>query len=292
MSATAPPVSLTTFVGREQEVVAIRTLLGATRLLTLTGAGGSGKTRLASEVAARVGAESSDGVIWVELAPLHDPELLPGHVFAALGIEQGSRPALNALIDTLRDRTALVVLDNCEHLVTACAQLADALLRACPRLRILATSREALGIGGERAWLVPGLSLPNAGAALDASPLAARLDDSFRILGSGPRTAVPRHRTLREAIDWSYTLLDERERTLLRALSAFAGEFSLEAAESVCARAATDRAEIVDALGALVDKSLVVMREVEGSARYHLLETIRQYAREKLEESSDADDVR
>src|SRR5687768_3025180 len=346
----APPISLTSFVGREEEVAAVRRLLDSARLVTLTGAGGSGKTRLASEIAAQSAGNFAGGVVWVELAPLLDPELLVNAVLAALGAEQGSRPPMTALLDSLRDRETLLVLDNCEHLVDACANLADALLRECPKLRILATSREALGVGGERAWLVPGLSLAGAGASqtfqaidtseavrlfvdraqaavasfqltaanaasvaqicrrLDGLPLAielaaarsralppeqlaARLDGSFRVLTSGSRTAVPRHRTLREAIDWSYRLLDERERTLLQRLSPFAGDFTLEAAESVCADADFDAGDVLDTLGALVDKSLVVMREAEGTARYYLLETIRQFAAERLKESGAADAV-
>src|SRR5687768_9686059 len=345
----APPISLTSFVGREEEVAAVRRLLDSARLVTLTGAGGSGKTRLASEIAAQSARNFAGGVVWVELAPLLDAELLVNAVLAALGAEQGARPPITALLDSLRDRETLLVLDNCEHLVDACANLAEALLRECPKLRILATSREALGVGGERAWLVPGLSLPGGAAqtfqAIDASEavrlfvdraqaavasfqltaanaasvaqicrrldglplaielaaarsralppeqLAARLDDSFRVLTSGSRTAVPRHRTLREAIDWSYRLLDERERTLLQRLSPFAGDFTLEAAESVCADADFDAGDVLDTLGALVDKSLVVMREAEGTARYYLLETIRQFAAERLKESGAADAV-
>jgi predicted ATPase/DNA-binding SARP family transcriptional activator len=337
---TAPPLSLTSFIGREEEVTAIRALLKGTRLLTLTGAGGSGKTRLASEVATLAASDHAAGAIWVELAPLQQPELVPAAVLAALEVEQGTRTAIVALLDSLRERDLLLVLDNCEHLVDACAGLTETLLQSCPRLRILATSREALGVRGERAWLVPGLSLPGADARsataieesdavrlfveraqeavatfqltnenapsivricrrLDGLPLAielaaarvrslppeqlaARLDTSFGVLAGGPRTAVPRHRTLREAIQWSYDLLDAPERTLLERLSVFAGDFTLEAAERVCASAEMRAEVILDLLSSLVDKSLVVMREEGGSARYYLLETIRQFARELL----------
>src|SRR5205823_1604952 len=156
MLAGQPP-----FIGRERETAAVQELLQGTRLLTLTGAGGSGKTRLALEVASRVGAQYPDGVAWVELAPLSNPELVPHHVADALGVRRdGIRSAGDALLEALREWDALLVLDNCEHLVEACARLAEALLRGCPRLRILATSREALGVGGERAWLVPALTLP------------------------------------------------------------------------------------------------------------------------------------
>jgi predicted ATPase/DNA-binding SARP family transcriptional activator len=341
--AASPPLSLTPFIGRDSEVDALRRLLDSSRLLTLTGAGGSGKTRLASEVAARSASRFADGVAWVELAPLGDPELLPTYLLDALGIEHGARPPMTALLDTLRERQLLLVLDNCEHLVDACATIAEALLRGCPRLHILATSREALGVTGERAWLVPGLSLPagegatvasigevaavqlfvdraqaavasftltpgNAAAvaqicrrldglplaielaaarvkALPPEELATRLDDTFRVLTASSRTAVPRHRTLREAIDWSYNLLHDRERALLQRLAMFAGDFTLHAAESVGADADLDAADVLDTLGALVDKSLVVMREVEGTARFYLLETIRQYAAGRLRES-------
>src|SRR2546429_206082 len=156
-----PPAQLTSFIGRERETAAVQELLQSTRLLTLTGAGGSGKTRLALEVASRVAAQYADGVAWVELAPLSNPELVPHHAADALGVRRdGIRSAGDALLEALREWDALLVLDNCEHLVEACARLAEALLRGCPRLRILATSREALGIGGERAWLVPALTLP------------------------------------------------------------------------------------------------------------------------------------
>jgi len=330
-------------------VTAIRALLEGTRLLTLTGAGGSGKTRLASEVATLAAGDHAAGAVWVELAPLQQPELVPAAVLAALEIEQGTRTAVDALLDSLRERDLLLVLDNCEHLVDACAGLAETLLQSCPRLRILATSREALGVRGERAWLVPGLSLPGADARgiaaiegsdavrlfveraqesvatfqltnenapsivricrrLDGLPLAielaaarirslppeqlaARLDVSFGVLAGGPRTAVPRHRTLREAIQWSYDLLDASERTLLERLSVFAGDFTLEAAERVCASAEMPAEVILDLLASLVDKSLVVMREEGGSARYYLLETIRQFARERLQEARAAQTV-
>ena len=339
----AVPTSLTTFVGREEDVASLCRLLESTRLLTLTGAGGSGKTRLATEVATRSSMRFADGTAWIELAPLADSGLLPTYILDALGVEHGARIPMTALLETLRDREMLLVLDNCEHIVEACALLVDALLRGCPRLRILATSREALGVSGERAWLVPGLALPaassdtvanigeaaavrlfvdraqgalatfrltpaNAAAVaqicrrLDGLPLAielaaarvralapeqlaTRLDDAFKVLTSGARTAVPRHRTLKEAIEWSYNLLDDRERALLERLSVFAGDFTLHAAESVAADADLDSADVLDTLGALVDKSLVVMREIEGTARFYLLETIRQYAVARLRDS-------
>jgi predicted ATPase len=158
----AVPTSLTTFVGREEDVASLCRLLESTRLLTLTGAGGSGKTRLATEVATRSSMRFADGTAWIGLAPLADSGLLPTYILDALGVEHGARIPMTALLETLRDREMLLVLDNCEHIVEACALLVDALLRGCPRLRILATSREALGVSGERAWLVPGLALPAA----------------------------------------------------------------------------------------------------------------------------------
>ena len=342
----AVPASLTAFIGREEDVASLGRLLESTRLLTLTGAGGSGKTRLATEVATRVAERFPGGVAWVELAPLADKELLPVYLLDVLGVEHGARAPTTALLETLRERQMLLVLDNCEHIVEACATLVDVLLRGCPRLRILATSREALGVSGERAWLVPGLALPpattnqaasigeaaavqlfvdraqaavatfqltpsNAAAiaqicrrldglplaielaaarvrALPPEQLASRLNDAFKALGSGSRTAVPRHRTLKEAIEWSYQLLDDRERRLLQRLSVFAGDFTLQAAESVGTDADLDAADVLDILGALVDKSLVAMRETEGTARFYLLETIRQYAAARLQDSGDA----
>jgi len=343
MSFSSIPRGLNRLIGRDADVRALVALLRDNRLVTLTGAGGSGKTRLASEVAARSADRFPDGIVWIELAPLAEPTLLATYLLDALGLEHGSRPPLDTLLDTLRERDMLLVLDNCEHLVQACAVLAERLLHECPRLRILATSREALGIDGERAWLVPGLTVPeaavqpvdtlqdvpavrlfveraqasqsafrltseNANAVvqicrrLDGLPLAielaaarirtlpphelaGRLDDAFRVLSAGPRTAVPRHRTLRAAIEWSYALLSERERILLQRLSIFAGDFTLNAAESVGADADLEAADVLDVLAALVDKSLVVMREDSGTARFQLLETIRQYATSRLRES-------
>jgi predicted ATPase/DNA-binding SARP family transcriptional activator len=342
------PVQLSSFIGREREVAAVRQWLGTTRLLTLTGAGGSGKTRLALEVATQVAGAYPGGLVWVELAALSDPELLPQQIGAALGIrEEGGRSAAGALSDFLRERSLLVVLDNCEHLADACAALAETLLRGAPGLTILATSREALGVPGERAWLVPPLSLPaedretaleqlagfeavqlflqraqdvlpsfrlteeNAAAVaqicrrLDGIPLAIelaaarvkvlapeqiaqRLDDAFALLTSGSRTALPRHRTLRAAIDWSHALLSEPERLLMKRLSIFAGGFTLEAAEVVCADERLECREVLDVLARLVDRSLVGMREHAGAARYHLLETMRQYAFARLEEAGEA----
>lgn len=340
------PLPLTSFVGREREVAEVRQLLGVTRLLTLTGAGGSGKTRLALEVVRRLSAEGWGAIVWVELAPLSDPSLLPQQVAIALGLrEEGGRSTTESLLQFLRERSVLIVLDNCEHLADACAVLADALLRACPEVRILGTSREALGVGGERAWLVPPLSVPDPAAAapeqfaraeaiqlfvdrardvvpgfglsgsnaaavaqvcrrLDGIPLAIelaaarvkvlapqqiaeRLDDVFALLTSGSRTALPRHRTLRATIDWSFRLLSEPEQLLLRRLAVFAGGFSIEAAEEVCADESLASWQVLDVLARLVDRSLVTVQEHGATARYRLLETVRQYARERLLEAGD-----
>ena len=342
----AAPAQLTSFVGREREIDAIHGALATTRLLTLTGAGGSGKTRLALEVVSREVAASGIEGAWVELAPVRDAALLTEAVLAALGVrEQGDGASADRLAHIIGDRAFLLVLDNCEHLVNACASLADALLRACPGLRLMATSREALGVTGETAWLVPQLSLPSAsgGAAesseavqlfvqraravntafaitddnraavvqicrrLDGLPLAielaaarqraltpqqvaARLDDRFRLLTTGNRAALPRHQTLRAAIDWSYALLDERERTLLARLGTFSGSFTLEGAETVCAAGDISSDAVLDLVSSLVDKSLVEMLEEAGVGCYRLLESVREYALERLDELSERAD--
>lgn len=343
------PVPLTELVGREREVRAVRQLLASNRLLTLTGAGGSGKTRLAIELARLAAEDESRELAWVELGPVVDEALVARTVATALGLREApGRPAAEVLLECLADRESLLVLDNCEHVIGASAALADQLLRGCPRLRVLATSREPLGVAGEVSWLVPPLSLPaaeapvealeaseavrlfvdratdalpsftlseaNAGAVaeicrrLDGIPLAIelaaarvrvlhpreiseRLHDAFGLLVSGSRTALPRHRALRTAFDWSYQLLNEKERRVFERLSAFAGGWTISAAESVCAGQDIEPAEVLDLLAALVDKSLVGMREVGGAARYFLLETVRQYAAERLAASGGAEAV-
>ncbi|ODT05382.1 MAG: hypothetical protein ABS52_01490 [Gemmatimonadetes bacterium SCN 70-22] len=345
------PVPLTPLVGRDDEVATLRQLLATTRLLTLTGAGGSGKTRLAIEVASQFAPHHRDGVAWLDLAPLADPQLLASYIGAALHLEMGARPAVDSLLDALHSRELLLVVDNCEHLVDACATLLERLITRAPGVRVLATSREALGIAGERAWLVPTLATPaatpsvtpaeviaapagrlfveraqaahaafrltpeNAGPiasicrrldglplaielaaarvrALSPDQIAARLDKAFHVLTSAPRAATSRHRTLEEAIDWSYALLEEGDRRVLERLSVFVGDFSLEAAESVCAPTPADAIDILDRLVTLVDKSLVVMIEGEGTVRYRLLETIRQYAAVRLAAAGGGDEVR
>jgi predicted ATPase/DNA-binding SARP family transcriptional activator len=355
MSATiashpAPlPSSLTSFIGREREVREVGEALAVKRLVTLTGAGGSGKTRLAAEVARMAETRFPNGVAWIDLASIAESGIVAAHVATMLRIDGGGRSHADALCDALRDAELLLVIDNCEHLIDACAALVHRLLHECGRLRILATSREPLGVAGERAWLVPVLSLPAADAApddissseavrlfvdraraastafelteanavaiarlctrLDGLPLAielaaariralapgeilARLDDGLRVIAAGNRTGVPRHRTLREAIGWSYDLLDERERLVLQRLSVFAGELSLDAAEAVCAGSCVASEDVLELLAALVDKSLVVVRDQVDEVRYRLLETVRQFAREQLDAGSDAAAVR
>ncbi|HET7459501.1 MAG TPA: BTAD domain-containing putative transcriptional regulator [Gemmatimonadaceae bacterium] len=331
-SITELPVHLTRFVGRDRELNDLARLVAAVRMLTLTGAGGSGKTRLAAETALRV-APRFARVAWVDLAPLADATLLIQQVAAALHVpERAEVSPLQGLVAAIGGDRVLVVLDNCEHIVDACAELAESLLRACPRLTLLATSREALGVPSEMAWLVPplvsdeavqlfveraqatlpgfGLTTGNAAALveicrrLDGIPLAIelaaarvrvlspeqiarRLDDAFRLLTAGSRTALPRHRTLRATMEWSFGLLGAREQVLLRRLAVFAGSFTLDAAEAVCVGAPLEAEDILDGVSALVDKSLVLMEPGDGEARYRLLETVRQYGVERLTEAGE-----
>ncbi len=346
------PRQLTSFVGREREIGEVTRLLAGTHLLTATGPGGSGKTRLSLEVAGVLLPDFPDGVWLLELAPVADPALVAQALATTLGVrEEAGRPVESTVVDHLRSKRALLVLDNCEHLIDACARLADALLRACPDVKILASSREPLGLTGEVAFRVPPLSVPDprqvpplaalteyeavrlfvdraaaakpdftlteASAAplaqvcqrLDGIPLAielaaarvrtlsvpqiaAHLDERFRLLTGGSRTALPRHQTLRGLIDWSYGLLADAERALFRRLSAFVGGWTLDAAVDVCAGGGVDRFDVVDLLGRLVDKSLVLMDDHAGDVRYHSLETIRQYALERLAETAEGDAVR
>jgi predicted ATPase/DNA-binding SARP family transcriptional activator len=329
--AAAPelPVHLTSLVGRERELADLVRLVGTPRLLTLTGAGGSGKTRLARATAERVAA-SFERVAWVDLSLLDDAQFLVPQVAAVLGAPERTGVApLEVVVSAIGPARLLLVLDNCEHVVDACADVATALLHACPQLAILATSREALAVAGETAWLVPPLAandatqlfveraqmaLPaftrspaNAAAIteicrrLDGIPLAIelaaarvrvlspdqiarRLDDAFRLLTTGTRTALPRHRTLRATMEWSFGLLGAREQRLLPRLAVFSGSFSLEAAEVVCASEPLDADDILDGVSALVDKSLVSMEAGDAAVRYRLLETVRQYGLERLAE--------
>jgi predicted ATPase/DNA-binding SARP family transcriptional activator len=331
----APLPELTTFIGRAAELAELERLLGDVRLLTLTGAGGSGKTRLAQELAARP-AVSTRGVAWVELASLDDPALISQRIAETLGVRD-EVPGPAPLMGLLRSRGGVLVLDNCEHLVDACAELVHELLRGCPDLAVLATSREALGVKGERAWLVPPLDndeavglfverardvvprfelTPETEPAvadicrrLDGIPLAIelaaarirvlppdqirqRLDDAFRLLTAGGRTAIPRHRTLRAAIDWSHDLLRDQSKVLFRRQAVFRDGFTLEAAEAVCAGDGIEAGDILDLVARLVDRSLLTVREHRGFARYVPLETVRQYAVERLAESGEEAVVR
>ena len=349
------PAALTPFVGRQTELEHIRQLLADPmyRLLTLTGAGGVGKTRLALRVADELQGCYPQGAWLVELASLSDPGLVPQTVAAAFNLRpERERSSLNVLMDYLRARNLLLVLDNCEHLVAACASLVTSLLQACPDLHILATSREALGIEAERTYLVPSMSFPESGKkispeeliqyeavdlftrraktalpdfelteanaeavagicrhldgiplalelaaarlrAMDVEQIASQLEDRFHLLMGGDRSALPRLQTMRTSIDWSYQLLSETEKVLLRRLSVFAGGWTLVAAKAVSADAALSEADILDLLGRLVDKSLVlVIRRKGQEIRYRLLETVRQYAREKASESGEAGTLR
>ena len=346
------PVQLTSFIGRENELAQVKELLAATRLLTLTGVGGCGKTRLALQAAADMVDQHPDGVWLVEQAALADPNLVAQTVAMTLGLRmQADRAALEALTHYLRSKRCLLVLDNCEHLLLTCAEMGDALLRACPSLRILASSREGLGIAGETTYHVPSLSLPPPGAPvsvrslapfesirlfverahgyqptftlatanaaavadichrLDGIPLAIelaaarvrampvediarRLSDSFRLLTGGSRTALPRQQTLRALVDWSHDLLTGKERVLLRRLSVFAGGWTLEAAEAVCSGDGIEEDEVLDLLTSLVDRSMVLFGSHDEEGRYRLLETVRQYARDRLVESSEVRSVR
>ena len=346
------PSSLTTFIGREKEQAEILQWIGRHRLVTLTGSGGVGKTRISLKVGGQVLEEYANGVWLVELAPLSDPELLPQTVASALGIVmQSTSSHTELLINFLRPKTALLILDNCEHLLDASAQLADTLLKQCPQLKILATSREALGILGEIVYHMPSLGLPDIQQTLetfreyesvrlfeeraqlaqpdfkltlenasfvaqicfrlDGIPLAielaaarvnmfsttqiaARLDDRFNLLTGGNRTALPRQQTLRASIDWSWNLLTIPERVLLRRLTVFAGGWTLEAAESVCsAEGDIEAHQVLEVMTQLVAKSLVIADRQPGrERRFHLHETIRQYAQEKLIEAGEQGNIR
>jgi predicted ATPase/DNA-binding CsgD family transcriptional regulator/Tfp pilus assembly protein PilF len=334
-------------LGRGGDISKVRDLLQASRLVTLTGAPGVGKTRLALEVAGAPG-EPGERTALVELAPIGDPSLLPRAVAAVLSVQEVAGSTLTeALVARLRRRRMLLVLDNCEHLLGACADIVGALLGGCPHLRILATSREPLSVAGERVWHVPPLSVPGPREeprpealmsyegvrlfveraeavqpdfvlsgevsqavaeitwrldgiplaielaatrveALTPAEIARRLDDRFALLTKGARNGLPRHQTLQAALDWSHELLSSPERALLRRLSAFVGGFCLEAAESVCTGEELQAAEVFDLLAGLVSKSLVVSDTVNARGRYRMLETIRAYAADRVEEAGEA----
>src|SRR5919112_1273582 len=344
------PLARTSFVGRERETLQVKRLLAMTKLLTLTGAGGCGKTRLALKVASDLVEAYPDGAWLVDLAPLAEAELVPQAVAQALGVrEQPGQALLETLEDALRSRKMLLVVDNCEHLVEAVASLVDTLLDSCPKLRVLATSRETLNAAGEVAWVVPSLTMPysrqeaytppelegyesvrlfverasqldpffeltlrNGQAVaqvcrrlggiplaielaagrmgmLSAEQLASRLDDFLKLL-TGGLTADPRHRTLRATLEWSHELLSEPERVLFGRLSVFAGGWALEAAEEACSGEGIEQDDVLELLSELVDKSLVVAEAGEEEMpRFRMLEPVRQYGQERLQESGTAE---
>jgi predicted ATPase len=330
------PRQLTRFVGRIHELPEVEALLGRTKVLTLTGAGGSGKTRLALQVAADRLDDYPAGVWFVELDRVADPALVPRALATAMKVrEQPDRTIVETLVDQLGDGVSMVILDNCEHLIEACAELAAALLAACPQLTLFATSREPLSISGEVAWTVPPLAeafhlfvdravaanprfaLDDATAPavtticsrLDGIPLAIelaaarvrtmtaqdisrRLDDGFRLLTTGSRTALARHQTLRATIDWSYDLLSLPEQIVFRRLSVFAGGVTLDAAEQVCAGRRVDGAAVLDLVPLLVSRSLVILQEDPDRGRYRLLEPIREYGYAELRAAEEEVDVR
>ena len=334
------PLRVSSFIGRKKEMGELRRLLAHTRLLTMLGPGGAGKTRLATEFARAQGHRFADGQITIELVEVRDPALVPDAFARAAGIRLQAEDAIGTLVHRLISSEMLLVVDNCEHLTEAAATVVARLLAACPRLVVLATSRERLNLDGEVVWRLSPLGLPQtadtfavASAAeavrlfldrarnvspgfdikpdnlpaivaicrrLDGMPLAielaaarastlspaeimARLDDRLRLLTGGPRDADARHRTLRAAIDWSYQLLDPSERTLLQRLSIFAGPVRADAVAQVCGDAPLAPADITDGLQKLADKSMLQIEPgVDGSTRYRLLETIREYAAGKL----------
>ena len=358
MTSAAPPApgnlpaEPNSFIGRERDLSELALLLSDVRALTLCGPGGIGKTRLAVRLACDLVPEFPDGAWLVELADTADADLLPRRVAATFGIlEEQDRPLIATLAEALRARRLLLVLDTCEHIVDACAELVQHLLASCPSLRVIATSREPLRVRGETVWRVPPLSVPtgldplsladlarhealqlfaerasaarsgfalgseNAEAVarlcltLDGMPLAielaaarvralsveqiaSRLDDRFRLLASGDRTAPARQQTLRAAVDWSYELLSEPEQILLRRLSVFAG-WNLDMAEEVCADERIPAGTVLDLMAALIDKSLVTFdHELRGESRYRLLDTIKEYAASRLAASGEADELR
>jgi predicted ATPase/DNA-binding CsgD family transcriptional regulator len=354
------PAELTSFIGRRRELGDVKRLLGESRLVTLTGSGGVGKTRLAQQVAAQARRLYADGVRFVDLTAVHDPALLAedvqdpevlAHLVAMdLGLrEQPTRSPLELLTDHLAPRSMLVVLDNCEHLIPACAVLADALLRSCPELRILATTREPLDIAGEALFPVPPLPVPASGAALaelagcesvalfvargrtalpdfqltadnhgavagvcrhvEGLPLALelaaswlpvlapqqildRLADRFRMLRRGVRSAPGRQQTLRACIDWSHELCSKPERLLWARMSVFVGGCELDAIESVCIDEDEPEAELLEVVAGLVDKSILIGEDAGTTTRYRMLETLRDYGRQKLVDSGEYDALR
>ncbi len=336
------PEQLTSFVGRAREVSDVIELIAENRLVTLTGVGGVGKTRLAIQAAAESVEDYPDGVFLVELAAIEDPSLVMRTVAESVGVnEQPTRPLLETMLDHFAERDLLVVLDNCEHVINDAAKLCDQILRTAPGVHIVATSREGLAIGGERLWQVPSLRASDGAISdavqlfverarmvrpgfaldpateeavakicdrLDGIPLAIelatarlkvfspaqiaeRLDDRFRLLTGGSRTAMERQRTLQATMDWSYDLLSDLEQALLRRLAVFLGGFTFAAAEEVCSDDQLPEYEILDLLARLVDHSLVIADE-DDQIRYRVLETVRQYGLNKLVEAGESDEAR
>lgn len=343
------PRQATSFVGRDADRTQILHLLASHRMVTLTGTGGVGKTRISLEVASQLLTVYPDGIWFIDLAPLSDSRLVAEAAAGAIGLPLGAgASAVVQLVRFLKDKNALVILDNCEHLVAACAELADAIIRGCPGVAIMASSREALAVSGEHVYHVDPLAIPDrahastAGAALrhaavqlfvdrasaakasfaptdanvstvveicrrlDGIPLAIelaaprvkmlspeqilhRLNDRFRILADGARTALPRQQTLRATIDWSYNLLSANEKTMFARLSVFAGGWTLDAARGVISGDQIDEDAIFNELASLVDKSLVSVDFEQAEARYRMLESARQYAEEKLAEQGEGD---
>jgi predicted ATPase/DNA-binding CsgD family transcriptional regulator len=333
------PAQLTSFVGREAQMADVRGLLGQDRLVTLTGAGGIGKTRLAIQVATQMTAEFGDGAWYVDLAPITDPGLVPVTAARALGLpDQPGRTLTDTVVSFIGDRHMLIVLDNCEHLLDAAATLTITLLGRCPALTVMATSREPIGVPGEATWRVPPLSLADEAIELftdrarhvrrdftitadsadlvleicqrlDGMPLALELaaarvralslaeildslHDRFRLLTGGARSAVRRQQTLRASVDWSHNLLTEPEQVVFRRLSVFPGGFDLPAAQAVAGDSDLHPHQILDLLTLIIDKSLAVAENAGGRTRYRLMETVRQYALERLGESGEANQVR
>lgn len=347
------PTQLTSFIGRERELEEVNELLTKTRMLTLTGSGGCGKTRLALQVAADQVEGFEDGVWLVDLASIRDPALVTGAFGSTLGVhEQKEVDSLQVLINRLKSQTVLIIVDNCEHLIADSATVSNSLLKGCPSLKVMATSREPLGVPGETTYRVPSLSLPkensplelealpqfeavrlfieravksrpnfkisneNASAVvhicsrLDGIPLAIELAAArirvltpqqisdglahrFHLLTGGSRTVMPRQQTLQASVDWSYQLLTDAEGSLLDSLSVFSGGFTLDSGEAVCSYEGVEPHQVLDLLGRLVDKSLVIVDDDQGqAARYRLLETIRQYAMERLVEKERVEALR
>lgn len=346
------PCGISSFIGREIEVAHLVRLLQSTRLLTLVGPGGVGKTRLALELAHLAADQNADGVCFVELGSVSEPSLVLAAVASALGLrERAGRALADALADYLRPRRLLLVVDNCEQVAEVCARLTHALLQSCPGLRIVATSRQPLRLAGEIVWSVAPLTVPDVSPRatahsvlnseagrlfveraaavrssfcatddnapllarlcrrLDGIPLAielaasrmrslgieqitARLEDRFRLLSDGDGVGPSRHQSLKAALDWSYDLLTAPEQTLFKRLAVFAGGWTLDAAQFVSAEIEGNPADVYELLARLVDRSLVVMEEHAGTARYRMLETVREYANDRLMESGQSDDVR